>query len=300
MNPNMQRELSSYVLLIAFFYVNIHILIPRFYFTSRYFIFGAFTLLAFLVTALAPFAAFKEDLSRHLGPRPEEGSILFEFGHNFFQFSVVTFFSLALSFSNRWKQTERARLNTELAYLRAQINPHFLFNSLNSIYSLALQKSELTAPAVVKLSAMMRYVVSESNRDFVSLEKELTYIRNYIELQKIRFGDTIQLSFTAHGTFDSKQIAPLILIVFVENAFKHGVNAEEISMIRIDIQMEGDDLKVEVFNHKVVTRKLENDRSGLGIENARNRLRLLYPNRHGLEIKETQADFLVMLTLQLR
>jgi LytS/YehU family sensor histidine kinase len=230
--------------------------------------------------------------------KPEEGSILFEFGHNLFRFSVVTFVSLTLMISNRWKRAEKEKLNAELSYLKAQINPHFLFNTLNSIYSLAIQKSDLTPSAVVKLSAMMRYVVSESNRDFVPLDKELSYIRNYVELQQLRFGEAVQLLFFVHGNAGSSKIAPLILIPFVENAFKHGINAEESSCIRISIDIDNNELRLEVFNNKVFVRR-EEEKSGLGIENTRGRLHLLYPNRHSLVITDTEESFSVLLTIRL-
>lgn len=298
-SPFMHRELVAYVLLIIFFYVNTLIFIPKFYFGKKYFIFFLLTFIAFLVTTLVPFLLIQVSPGPASPPTHEENSILFEFGHNFFRFAVVTFISLALTISNRWKKAEQEKLNAELSYLKAQINPHFLFNTLNSIYSLAIQKSDKTAPAVVKLSAMMRYVVSEAHRDFVPLEKELNYIRSYIDLQQVRFGEAIQILFSIKGLMNGKQIAPLILIPFVENAFKHGVNAEEISSIKIDIRVEGNELHFEVFNNKVFIHKNDENKSGLGIENTRGRLQLLYPGRHTLRITDTKNDFLVLLTLHL-
>jgi LytS/YehU family sensor histidine kinase len=145
---------------------------------------------------------------------------------------------------------------------------------------------------------MMRYVVSESNRDFVPLDKELSYIRNYVELQQLRFGEAVQLLFFVHGNAGSSKIAPLILIPFVENAFKHGINAEESSCIRISIDIDNNELRLEVFNNKVFVRR-EEEKSGLGIENTRGRLHLLYPNRHSLVITDTEESFSVLLTIRL-
>jgi hypothetical protein len=300
----MQRELVACILLIGYFYLNTNILLQQFYFNRKYTVYILVIIGCFIVTTMVPFLLFQ------IGPppppagvnpmprKPETGSILFEFGHNLFRFSVVTFVSLTLKISSRWKQAEQEKLNAELSYLKAQINPHFLFNTLNSIYSLAIQKSDVAPSAIVKLSSMMRYVVSESNRDFVPLDKELSYIRNYVELQQLRFGEAVQLLFFIHGNAGSRKIAPLVLIPFVENAFKHGINAEDRSCIKISIDIDNDELRLEVFNNKVFVRRDE-EKSGLGIENTRGRLQLLYPNRYSLVITDTQESFSVLLTIRL-
>ena len=130
-----------------------------------------------------------------------------------------------LKINSRLKLAEKEKVNAELSYLKAQINPHFLFNTLNSIYSLAIEKSDYTATAVVKLSSMMRYVITDASHKFVPLEKEINYISNYIELQKLRIDSSIKLMYTVTGDISDKKIAPLVLISFIENAFKYGVNA---------------------------------------------------------------------------
>lgn len=212
---------------------------------------------------------------------------------------VIVVFSLMLRISGRWQQTEREKMNAELSYLKAQINPHFLFNTLNSIYSLAIQKSDETPTAIVKLSGMMRYVLSESANEFVSLEKEIIYIKNYIDLQKLRFEDAISLEFIIKGDSIGKKIAPLMLIPFIENAFKHGVNAEEESLIKINIHITEETLFLSVFNKKVTINISEENKSGLGIENTKNRLQLLYPEKHKLSIFDTENSFLVELSMNL-
>ena len=126
-------------------------------------------------------------------------SILLDVGHQVFLFLAVFFFSLILRITDRWRQTEKEKLNAELSYLKAQINPHFLFNILNTIYSLAVEKSDQTGTAVVKLSQMMRYVISDAGHQLVPLSREIDYLHNYIELQKMRFGDQLPLSFTVTG-----------------------------------------------------------------------------------------------------
>lgn len=226
--------------------------------------------------------------------------ILFEMGHQFFLFAATLLLSLTIKINGRWRKTEKEKLNAELSYLKAQINPHFLFNTLNSIYSLSIIKSDKTSEAVVKLSGMMRYVLSEAHQERVPLDKEIMYITHYIELQQIRLGNTVQLEYTVQGDMIGKEIAPLILISFVENAFKHGVNAEENSAISIQLKAEVDHFYMEVKNNKVKSVISIEEESGLGIENTKNRLNLLYPNKHELNIQDDGKQFSVILKIFFR
>lgn len=193
----------------------------------------------------------------------------------------------------------RDKLDAELSYLKAQINPHFLFNTLNSIYSLALQKSDDAANAVVKLSGMMRYVLTESQRESVSLEKEINYIKDYVELQKLRLGNAVRLDFNISGNAAQKQIAPLLLIPFIENAFKHGVNAEENSEIEIEINVTESAVNLFVKNNKVNVDNTTDVKTGLGVENTKNRLILLYPDKHHLTIDDNPLSFAVSLSINI-
>lgn len=208
-------------------------------------------------------------------------------------------FSLLLRVREQLKQTEQAKANAELSYLKAQINPHFLFNTLNSIYSLAILKSEKTADAVVKLSDMMRYVLNDSNANFVLLEKEINYISSYIELQRMRLASNVQLSYLCEGNIHDKKIAPLVLIPLIENAFKHGVNSEENSNIEIRIHVSDTQLKMSVKNNCVTTNNNTLNKSGLGIENTTQRLKLLYPENYTLNISEIDKTFTVSLVLNI-
>lgn len=220
--------------------------------------------------------------------------------HHLFLFLGVVFFALALQLSDRWKQTEREKLQAELAYLKAQVNPHFLFNTLNGIYALALEKSDRAPGAVARLAAMMRYVLHEAGRERVPLEREIAYIQDYIALQEVRFDGGAALELTVTGNAAGKTIAPLVLMPFVENAFKHGVNAEEDSRIGVRIDIGRDDLRLEVVNKKVTVQLGEAEQSGIGIQNTRERLHLLYPGTHTLEIHNNPLDFMVMLWLKLQ
>lgn len=221
-----------------------------------------------------------------------------EIGHSIFLFIAVLLFSLIIRIVNRWKQTEKQRLLAELSNLKAQINPHFLFNALNSIYALSLEKSDQAPNAVIRLSGMMRYVIYEAGKEWVPLEMEMNYLRDYIALQQMRFGHSVSLTFTVTGSAQGKHIAPLILIPFVENAFKHGVNPEEDSIIRIAVTIEENALSLQVFNHKVHVKHYEANGGGIGLDNTRKRLHIIYPGQHELSIADAETDYTVLLILQ--
>jgi hypothetical protein len=313
--PPQIRELIHYLLLMVFFYLNYYWFVPRYYFSKQYLIYGALILICFFVIAYLPNMIITEkarlqpppdagpDFSMRRGQGPGSGPQMQGFwsrvNHNFFLFFALFFFSLLLRIGLKWRQTERERMSSELSYLRAQINPHFLFNTLNSIYSLAIQKSDNTATAIVKLSGMMRYITTEAEKEKVPLEKELNYINDYIDLQMLRFGEDAQVIYTANIEPGSKKIAPLILIGFIENAFKYGVNAEAAATIEIRIELKGEELKMFVHNRKVVNKKMVEEGTGIGIQNTINRLRLMYPGKHQLEVFDNPDDFIVSLTLQL-
>lgn len=234
------------------------------------------------------------------GPAPERAGFPVESSQTFFLFALSFLLSLMLRTNDRLRETEREKIQTELSYLKAQINPHFLFNTLNSIYSLAIEQSAHTPDAIIELSAFLRYITKETQEERVSLAKELEYIGHYIALQKLRLDDTVQLSFTTTGSTHGRHIAPLILISFIENAFKYGVNPQEDSVITIAISIREDELHCRVFNKKVhVTSSLQTAGSGIGLTNTKARLNLLYPNRHRLLISDKPDDFTVDLFLTL-
>lgn len=299
-NHGTQRSFLSNLLVLIFCYFNYYILVPRFYFRKKYVLYIALCILSLLFVTYIP-----EQLvplpPAHFRPPPggKGGSFLFGISHNIFLFLIGVFGSIMLRTNRRWREAEKEKDRAELSYLKAQINPHFLFNTLNSIYALTLEKSDEAAPAVVKLSALMRYVITESDKPHTALQKEISYVSDFVDLQKLRLGDTVNISYQVTGTYTELEIAPLILIPFVENTFKHGVNPDENSEISIRIHVEGSRLDMVAENrivHKVIT---ENERSGLGIENTRTRLELLYPGKHQLKISKGIEKYVVSLTLHL-
>lgn len=222
--------------------------------------------------------------------------------YNTVLFLLVFSFGTCIAVTQRWlsseqhkKETENEKLNTELSFLKSQINPHFFFNTLNNIYSLAIVKSELTAPAVMKLSSIMRYILSETEKDFVPLTNEIEFVKNYIELQQMRLTDKVTVVFSTDGVTDDLQIAPLLFIPFVENAFKYGVSAKEASSISINIHTTPNSILFEANNTVVTNISTHLDSTGIGINNAKRRLALLYPNKHQLNISNKENNYQVSL-----
>ncbi len=235
-------------------------------------------------------------------PRPMHNWPLFNF---ILTSCLVTGLSLGLRVSEKLirneqlrKEAEEEKLNAELAFLKHQINPHFLFNTLNSIYSLALVKSDLTAEAVMKLSDMMRYVIQEAGHDRVPLGLELEYVRHYVELQKIRLSSKVDVQMEFPGEELPWLIPPMILVLFVENAFKHGTSAHEDAVIGIRLETGGGMLTWTVTN-RIFRGREKPETFGLGIRNTRKRLDLIYPGRHSLDISETGDRFVARLTFPL-
>jgi len=215
------------------------------------------------------------------------------------QFMLVFSLSFFLRINQRLSYIQSEKLKTEVSYLRAQINPHFLFNTLNSLYALALEKSDSAPEAILRLSSMMRYVVTESGRDRVALENEINYLKNYISLQRLRMDDSTLLTFTTSGRMTGKHISPLLLIPFIENAFKYGLNPEEDSAISIHINVSDTVLEMKVTNNKVIINLPPEEQSGHGLNNTRQRLVYLYPEKHKLTIFDTAQHFDVQLILNL-
>lgn len=226
--------------------------------------------------------------------------MVMQVSRNIYLFAFVFALVLLIKIAQKWRRFEKEKMSTELNYLKAQINPHFLFNTLNSVYSLSIEEKAVnTSAAIVKLSGMMRYVTSEALAEKVSLENELDYINSYIELQKIRFGDTVNLNVDLVKVNKPLSIAPLILISFIENAFKYGVNPEENSEINISILLKNTSLQLIVKNNKVKMVDQEVIGSGIGIQNTKNRLDLLYTGKYNLLIDDKEGFYSVNLEINL-
>lgn len=195
---------------------------------------------------------------------------------------------------------ENEQLKMELKFLRSQVSPHFLFNVLNNMVSMARKKSDKLEASLIKLSDLMRYMLYESGDRTVPLTKEVQYLKSYIELQKIRFSDGVPIRVHLSEVKNSHKIEPMLLIPFVENAFKHGVGLIEDPMIEISLSVDEEILFFEVMNRFDTDDKQKDLRSGIGLKNVKKRLELLYPDRHQIEISQSDNIFKVHLRLTLR
>jgi sensor histidine kinase YesM len=200
----------------------------------------------------------------------------------------------------RKKEIENEKLMAELNFLKAQINPHFLFNTLNNLYYLAYSKSENTTEVIAKLSQMMRYMIYDSNHPKVLLSKEIEYMQSYISLERMRLNNQIPIQFEVKGNADNVWITPLIFITFLENAFKHGVsNDNPNAWINIVIDRNGNECIYTVKNSKTLNGKTAHEKSGIGLQNVKRRLELSYPEQHKLTIEDKPDDYFVQLNLTL-
>lgn len=302
------KDIFGFGLTLLFFYANYYYFIPNTYFKKRYTLYILWCMIGFAFITILPNLVFPDTNFMHgrghHRPLPPDmgkpGGFIFMYGHmihNVLRFLVVLSISMMLKTNSRLKQIQKEKMDAEISFLKAQINPHFLFNTLNSIYSLALTKSDYAAPAVVKLSSLMRYSISESDKDKVPFSKELAYISNYIELQRMRLSSKVRIFHTVNGDGTGKDIVPFLLIPFIENAFKHGVNAEEDSLIDVKIDITTERLVLNVRNNKVYVQPDREDSTGLGIGNTRERLKHLYPGKHNLVILDGDDYFNVLLEL---
>jgi sensor histidine kinase YesM len=216
-------------------------------------------------------------------------------------FSIYFILSTLLELSRSWYRLQgqkKEQLHMELQSLRGQVNPHFLFNSLNSLYSLAREESEQTAEAILELSDLLRYMLYEAGDEKVNLSRELKVIEDYMELQKLRVDESTRIHFLITGDPDKKSIAPLLIFPLIENAFKHGVKGVSDSAF-VDFELHsGETIRLRIRNNKGITDEPEEKREGgIGLENTRRRLELLYPNRHTFVIEDAEAYFEVNMEL---
>ena len=223
---------------------------------------------------------------------------------------VVLLASLSYALFTNWVANEKLKrvlleekLSTEMAFLKSKINPHFLFNVLNSFYAKTLkhQVPELSE-GLLKLAELTRYMVYETNEDKVLLEREIRHLKNFIEVCQLRISDEddVQIDFDVIGNIDSVKICPLLLIPFVENAIKHGINVQGKSEIKIQIEIKQQMLYFKVINPIVkVTNGIVDHSSGFGLDNLRTRLSILYPNTHTIATTTENGNFVAFLSLEL-
>lgn len=297
------------VFLIIAVYLNLMILIPRFFHKGRFIIyFISMTIFLLLITFLYQIW-FDIIVDKLFG-----GFYLisyFDFWDTLKYFVIFIGITSLLHFSKSWflyqesetklARTQKEKIEAELDALKSQINPHFLFNSLNSIYSLVLKKSEHAPEALIKLSDTMRYIIYESNHEKVELQKEVEFIRNYIELQQLRMSKKDKLDFQVNGKIKKQKIAPLLLIPIIENGFKYGIKGEtEASFVSILIDVNEHHIRLHTSNNLGIVDMVEKGKSkGTGLDNLKKRLELIYPDHHQLIIARADNKFMVDLNIDL-
>jgi hypothetical protein len=312
----LQDTTANFVLL-CFFYLNYYVLLPKF-FLKRQYVLYVLSVIVFLTIALTlpylvgklapatnPYEPHFDAQQRHgiVRDSPENQSILYfiflEFRRHLSLFFTAIFFSFLLRTREHLAQVKEEKLRAELSSLKAQINPHFLFNTLNSIYVLSVKKDDRASEAIIHLSGLMRYVIKDAHNYTIPLQKETEYIGNYIELQKARLGKTTYVRYECSGEPGNKAIAPLILITYIENAFKYGISPDaEDCRVEITLQITDTGIRLHTFNKKV-QRSPHLESTGIGMSNTRDRLKHLYPNKHSLQISENKETYSVTLSLEL-
>jgi two-component system LytT family sensor kinase len=219
---------------------------------------------------------------------------------------VLSLYGSFTQFTISWFQNQKQKTELitqkqagEIALLRSQINPHFLFNTLNNIYSLVYQKSDDAPTAVMRLSEIMRYMLYDSNTNEVVLKNEVNYLNSFIELQQLRMKNKEFVQFVINGNIENKTISPMLLIPFVENAFKHGIKNTKSIGISIFLNVLQNEINFEVLNFHNKSNKINKDHGkGIGLSNVKRRLELIYPNRHNLEITQTDNQFRIFLQIK--
>jgi two-component system, LytTR family, sensor kinase len=290
------------LMLIGFFYLNVTVLIVRLLYRKKYLLYVISVLFFLAVFSMLSFGFLKT----------------FTFTGDYFTFRkhlpfcvFVFLFILACSIAyktikdkittdNLAREKERENLKTELSLLRSQVNPHFMFNVLNNMVALARKQSDLLEPSLIKLSSLMRYMLYDTAEQSASLEKETEYLQSYIDLQKQRFGKKIAINFTVNTIDKAYEIEPMLLIPFVENAFKHGTGMITDAQIDIDLRAENSVLYFTVKNkYDAASQEIKDEAKGIGLANVKRRLELLYANKHELKINNEDNIFSVSLKIKL-
>ena len=290
-------------------YVNLRFLIPKYLQKKRYLIYSFFLGLLILVGIGFNMATFNW-----------LADILFPgfFFIDYYSFSDILefivaylFISSLLKFSKSWFRQleaqqkinflEKEKVAAEMGALKAQVNPHFLFNSLNNLYSLSLDNDKRTPGIILRMSEMMRYLLYESNVEKVLLSKEVEHLDNFIEMQELRVGEQADIQFHKKGNFENIYVAPLLFLPLLENGFKHGVKGNtEGAFIHVALEVDGDEIVFKVENNKGEVDEILNEKnSGVGLENLRRRLELIYPEKHSLDTLDGINTFSTVLKIKL-
>lgn len=302
-------HLVLFIVLIGIYYLNIRLVIPKtvhrsinFYYIILFFVMGALTVS--LMSFVATYLNLQEEVYNRLYPENEFIVSEHKSYVNYYVFlltAIVLMIGFANYFITKWNIEERKKLalqelksKAELGNLKAQINPHFFFNTLNTIYALTHKDIEKSQNAILKLSKMMRYAMNEENLELVSLQYELVTVHNYLDLMSHRLSSNVTLEFHISEHTSEAKIAPMILLTFIENCFKHGISSEEECLIKISAFVKRNTFILKTVNPWFENRK---ESKGIGVENTIKRLDILY--NEGYNLKQTIIDGKYFTTLKI-
>jgi sensor histidine kinase YesM len=295
---------------IANTYFSIYYLIPKFLLKKKYGLFvlyGVYALIgsAYIVSISMFFGFIYLSELNFMEMPPLSRSLPYILMSMYLVVIIVSAFKLAKhnylsmekqkSMENIFLQTQLQLKKEELKFLKMQVHPHFLFNTLNTLYGFALKKADETPEMILKLSNLLDYILYQIDKPLVPLSEELNHIEDYISLEKMRFNESLKVDFKTNDVHLDYQIAPMLLIPFVENSFKHGSLIKGILTISIEVSMDGNELTFCIKNSHTPEHK---ETKGIGLENIKKRLEALYPNQYSLEIKQTKNEFEVIMKLR--
>lgn len=295
--------------LIVLFYINYFLLIDRFLFRKQFLTYILVNIILMVCIVYIKDLIFESMLffdtkpknkMNEAMPRPPEGIRILG---DYLFFVLAVGMSVALKATRRWytdsinlEIVKNSQLEADLKNLRSQLNPHFLFNTLNNIYSLIAIDTTKAQESVHRLSSLLRYILYENEQKFVPIEKELEFTQNYIDLMKLRIASNVKLDVLIKNNSKDKKIITLLFITLIENAFKHGINNGKDSFIDIKIFIDDDGVLCTVENSlSDKSDSIEDRKSGIGLANIRKRLELLYPRKHDLQIEKRDHSFFVLL-----
>lgn len=297
--------------LVMLFYANALYFVPRFLLRNNIaafvvWIIAAVIFLLYLNDYLETGLRVGEEMEKVMR-RPRPGKKDFVDGFTLMTALLVLGISTSLAVIQRWQRDaqlredlEKQQIRSELSFLKAQINPHFFFNTLNNIYALSFTDVTLSRDALLKLSRMMRYLLYETQNDKAILSQEISFLKDYIELMRLRLHGTTEVSFREPEAPKDYAIAPMLLLPFIENAFKHGISAIQQTTITVDIEIVKDILQLRVKNHVFHEKNpLTTESGGIGLSNTQRRLDLIYPGKHKLVIDDNKADNSFFIELQI-
>lgn len=310
-HPPFQRSFVGYLLVVCFFYVNYYLISPKYFFKKKYLPYLFWICISLVVIIGIDYILFSEP--RHFTSgngqyphaipnfqQPPKPLLFFSYINVLIPFLLALLFSISLGLNQKAKQIELDKYQAELQNLKYQLQPHFLFNSLNNIYSISILEPQKTPKYILELSEILRYLLKTDESLEVQLNDDLRFCKQYIDLQKLRFEDDDNWTIDIPEFSSTLQISPFLMMPIIENVFKYGIHPDKHSPIKIEVHLNENKLHLTTFNRK-------NNHSGenlllaqsLGLTKTRERLNLLFPDKYQLNIRETKYEFQVDLLIEL-